>query len=30
MLTDPLNQMRKTFDPSGRGYHAVYHEHEVN
>ncbi len=28
MLTDPLT--RKTFDPAGRGYHAVYHEHQVN
>jgi hypothetical protein len=30
MLNDPLNQMRKTFDPADRGYHAVYHEHAVN
>jgi hypothetical protein len=30
MLTNPVSEMRKTFDPSGRGYHAVYHEHEVN
>ena len=30
MLTDPVSEMRKTFDPAGRGYHAVYHEHEVN
>jgi hypothetical protein len=25
-----LSDMRKTHDPSGRGYHAVYREHEVN
>ena len=30
MLTNPVTSMRKTFDPAGRGYHAVYHEHEVN
>ena len=29
MLTHPT-EMRKTFDPAGRGYHAVYHEHEIN
>jgi hypothetical protein len=28
-LTNPT-EMRKTYDPAGRGYHAVYHEHEVN
>ena len=25
-----LNDMRKTHDPAGRGYHVVYREHEVN
>ena len=25
-----LSDMRKTHDPAGRGYHAVYREHEVN
>jgi hypothetical protein len=31
MLTnDALSQMRKPHDPAGRGYHAVYREHEIN
>jgi hypothetical protein len=31
MLSNPsLSEMRKNHDPAGRGYHAVYHEHEVN
>ena len=25
-----LSDMRRTHDPAGRGYHAVYREHEVN
>ncbi len=29
MLTNPT-EMRKTYDPAVRFYHAVYHEHEVN
>jgi hypothetical protein len=31
MLSNPsLNEARKNHDPAGRGYHAVYHEHDVN
>ena len=31
MLTTGLStDTRKTYDASGRGYHAVYREHEVN
>ena len=31
MLTNPSpGKTRGPFDPTGRGYHAVYHEHEVN
>lgn len=31
MPTHPSpSEMRKTHDPTGQGYHAVYHEHEVN
>ncbi len=31
MLTNPSpGEMRKAHDPAGRGYHAVYREHEVN
>ncbi len=31
MLTNPsLNEPRKNHDPAGRGYHAVYREHDVN
>ena len=25
-----LTEVRKNHDPAGRGYHAVYREHEVN
>lgn len=25
-----FNEARKAHDPAGRGYHAVYREHEVN
>ena len=25
-----MNEMRRTHDPAGRGYHVVYREHEVN
>ncbi len=25
-----LGDLRKTHDPAGRGYHAVYREHQVN
>jgi hypothetical protein len=28
--TAALNEMRMPHDPAGRGYHAVYREHEVN
>ncbi len=31
MLTNPSpREMRRTYDPAGRGYHAVYHEDQVN
>jgi hypothetical protein len=31
MLPNPaLSEMRMNHDPAGRGYHAVYREHEVN
>ena len=31
MLSNPSpSETRRTYDPAGRGYHAVYHEHEVN
>ncbi len=31
MLSNPsTREKRRTYDPSGRGYHAVYHEHQVN
>lgn len=28
--TISVREMRKPHDPSGRGYHAVYREHDVN
>jgi len=30
LTTSSPSEMRKTHDPAGRGYHAVYREHDVN
>jgi hypothetical protein len=30
MTVPTLSDLRKTHDPAGRGYHAVYREREVN
>ena len=30
LLNSSPSEMRKNHDPAGRGYHAVYREHDVN